>query len=130
MLIGNGFVRWVMHKSGVLRDHCPTLGEDRKRVALEDLARLEPPQPELVKQVAGADERETVTFEQAESTAAAKLVSRPGRASVARERLDERNEQTIAHQPQRERILGRNHGMELAGPGEGWKTSQRAPGQA
>ena len=107
-----GFMRQAMHKSGARRDPHLGLNEGGERMALEQLAELDPRRAALAKQIWDAEKAEATAFAQAEPKAAAELAKRQERGSLAREVLQERRRQDIAHErTQRERSRGRDRGL-------------------
>ncbi len=107
-----GFMRQAMHKSGARRDHYLSLNEGGERMALEQLAELDPRRAALTKQVGSAEKAEAAAFAWAEPKATAELAKRQERGSLAREVLQERRRQDVAHERiQRERSRGRDRGL-------------------
>jgi hypothetical protein len=108
-----GFLRQVMHKTGLRRDHALGLNEGVERMAVEALDKLEPRRAELAHQLPEAGEQEAAAFARAHPAAAAELAKRRERASLAREVIAERRqEQYQARERQRERTRDRDYGME------------------
>jgi hypothetical protein len=105
-----GFVRQVMHKTGIRPDHALGINEGVERMAVETLDKLEPRRSALARQLPEAEKEEATAFERAQPTAAAELAKRQERATLAREVLAERRQQDVARERQRER--GRDRGME------------------
>jgi hypothetical protein len=105
-----GFVRQVMHKTGVRPDHTLGINEGVERMAVAALDKLEPRQSALARQLPEAGKEEAAAFERAQPAAAAELAKRQERATLAREVLTELRQQDLARERQRER--GRDRGME------------------
>jgi hypothetical protein len=110
-----GFMRQVMHKTGVRRD-TPLAGNEgvEKRV-LTNLAELDLRRAKLAQQMPEAEKAEAKAFAKAEPGAAVELAKRQDRAGLAREVLTERRQQDIAAREQqkvRSRERGRDRGFE------------------
>jgi hypothetical protein len=108
-----GFLRQVMHKTGVRRDHTLGLNEGAERMAVAALDKLEPRRAAVARQHPEAAKEEAAAFARAQPAAAAELAKRQERASLAREIMAERRqEQNQARERQRERDRDRDQGME------------------
>ncbi len=108
-----GFMRQAMHKSGARRDRHLGLNEGGQRMALEQLAELDPRRAALARQIGDAEKAEAAAFARAEPKAAAELAKRQERGSLAREVVQERRQQDVVReQTQRERNRGRDRGLE------------------
>jgi hypothetical protein len=108
-----GFVRQVMHKTGVRPDHALGINEGVKRMAVEALDKLEPRRSALARQLPEAGKEEAAAFERAQPAAAAELAKRQERGNLARAIIAERRqEQDQARERQREQNRDRDHGME------------------
>jgi hypothetical protein len=109
-----GFVRQVMHKTGVRPDHAPGINEGVERMAVEALDKLEPRRAELTRQLPQAENEEAAAFARAQPAAAAELATRQERGKLAREILAERRQQDRQQEQTRERQqeLRRDRGME------------------
>jgi hypothetical protein len=105
-----GFLRQVMHKTGMRRDHALGINEGAEHMAVEALDNLEPRRAALVRQLPEAEKKEAAGFARAQPVAAVELVQRRERATLAREVLAERQQQD--RERQRERSRDRDHGME------------------
>jgi hypothetical protein len=109
-----GFVRQVMHKTGVRPDHALGINEGVERMAVEALDKLEPRRAELARQLPQAENEEAAAFARAQPAAAAELATRQERGNLAREILAERRQQDREQEQARERQqeLRRDRGME------------------
>jgi hypothetical protein len=109
-----GFVRQVMHKTGIRPDHALGINEGVERMAVETLDKLEPRRSALARQLPEAEKEEAAGFERAQPTAAAELAKRQERGNLAREILAERRRQDREQEQARERQqeLRRDRGME------------------
>ncbi len=107
-----GFMRQAMHKSGARRDRHLGVNEGGERMALEQLAELDPRRAALARQIGDAEKAEAAAFTRAEPKAAAELAKQQERGSVAREVLQERRRQEVARErTQRERNRGQDRGL-------------------
>jgi hypothetical protein len=93
-----GFLRQVMHKTGMRRDHALGVNEGAEHMAVEALDKLEPRRAALVRQLPEAEKKEAAAFERAQPVAAAELAKRQERAGLAREVLEERRQQDQARE--------------------------------
>jgi Ti-type conjugative transfer relaxase TraA len=110
-----GFVRQVMHKTGVRRDTPLAGNEGVEKRALTNLAELDLRRAKLAQQMPEAEKAEAKAFAKAEPAAAVELAKRQDRAELAREVLTERRQQEVAareRQSDRSRERDRNRGFE------------------
>jgi hypothetical protein len=108
-----GFLRQVMHKTGMRRDHALGMNQGAEHMAVEALDNLEPRLAALARQLPEAGKEEAAAFGRAEPAAAAELAKRQERASLAREIIAERRpEQDRARERERGRSHDRDHGVE------------------
>jgi hypothetical protein len=109
-----GFVRQVMHKTGVRSDHALGINEGVERMAVEALDKLEPRGAELARQLPQAENEEAAAFARAQPAAAEELATRQERGNLAREILAERRQQDREQEQARERQqeLRRDRGTE------------------
>jgi hypothetical protein len=106
-----GFLRQVMHKTGMRRDYVLGMNEGAEHMAVEALDKLEPRRAALARELPEAEKVEAAAFERAQPAAAAELAKRQERGNLAREIIAERRqEQNQARKRQRSR--DRDHGME------------------
>ena len=110
-----GFVRQVMHKTGVRRDTPLAGNEGVEKTALTNLAELDLRRAKLAQQIPEAEKAEAKAFAKAEPAAAVELAKRQDRAGLAREVLTERRQQDVAAREQqsgRSRERDRSRGFE------------------
>jgi hypothetical protein len=85
-----GFLRQVMHKTGMRRDHALGMNEGAEHMAVEALDNLELRRAALARHLPEAEKDEAAAFERAEPAAAAEQTKRQERATLAREIIAER----------------------------------------
>ncbi len=110
-----GFMRQVMHKTGVRRDTPLAGNEGLEKRALANLAELDQRRAKLAQQMPEAEKAEAKAFVKAKPAAAVELAKRQDRAGLAREVLTERRQRDIAareRQSNRSRERDRDRGFE------------------
>jgi hypothetical protein len=106
-----GFLRQVMHKTGVRRDHALDMNEGIEHMAVAALDKLEPRRAALARELPEAEKVEAAAFRCAQPAAAAELAKRQERGNLAREIIAERR-QAQEQGRERNRNRDRDLGME------------------
>lgn len=107
-----GFVRQVVHKTGVRKDQLLSYSEKSEGQAVSELQQLDADRAELAQQLPQAEKAEAAAFGQAKPVAVAELAQRQERAGLARDVLAHRRQQQVGRdwkqeRQQRSRGLGR-----------------------
>jgi len=107
-----GLLGQALHSSGLRPDHVLAANRDMDRMALEELAKLEPRRAALGQTIPEAEKDEAKAFRRVEPQAIVELMRREQRAGLAREIRDERARADVARRLQQERSRGRERGLE------------------